>query len=254
MTPRRSRVLCTFATIILSIIQKILKRMHVSPNPTGKKTKFLDGVGHHGLAILSFFDDHIMVIEYLIESVFPSSARVFDRIDVMVKASESFPLKIDDFFDHDVPSFLQRVPFLDRVFKKDEKEIVVDIACHGYKVEPKGSFEYEKVTKPEFFDEKSGESDLMGISNTISNLSDFKDVIDDMNAENEVMEDATGEFLYSARTTSSTDEILHSEKLDLDRTRDPKDPIIDLFEAGWHMSPRRLSNVSAGLKSPDRIL
>ncbi|KAI3817474.1 hypothetical protein L1987_11265 [Smallanthus sonchifolius] len=247
MTCRR-RVLLTFATLIVSILQKILTRMHISTNPTGKKAQFLYGIEHHGLAILSFLDDHIMVIEYLIETVFPSSTRMFDKIDDMVKASESLPVKFDDFFDHEVPSFMQRVPFLDRVFKKDEKEIVIDITCHGYrpepKLEPENSFEYENVVKPELLeDEKCGKDNVTDTLKTVGNLS-LKEVIDDMNKENEHMEDANGEFLYSARGTScSTDEILQSE--------DQEDPIFDLFEAGWHMSPRAFSSTSVSMKSPD---
>ncbi|KAD2803996.1 hypothetical protein E3N88_37373 [Mikania micrantha] len=216
--------------------------MHVSTNPTGKKARILHGIEHHWLAILSFFDDHIVVTEGLIESIFPFATRVFDKIDDMLMALELLPVKFDDFLDHDVPGFMQRVPFLDRVFKKDEKEIVIDITCHGYRVEP--GIEHENpvdVVKPDLEDVKCGKlDDVTDTSKTVGNLS-LKEAIDDINKENESMEDANGEFLYSAR---GTDEIVGSD--------DQEDPIFDLFEAGWHMSPKALSSPPVGIKSPDR--
>ncbi|KAK9063509.1 hypothetical protein SSX86_017379 [Deinandra increscens subsp. villosa] len=237
MTPHRRRLLFTFATVIFSMMQKVLQRMHVPTQPTGKTAKVLHGIEHHWLTILSFFDDHVMVIEYLIEAVCPSSTRVFDKIDGMVKGLESLPVKFDDFFDHDVPSFMQRVPFLDRVFKKDEKEIVIDITCHGYRREHENSFECENV-KRDVENEKCGHDNVADTSKTDGNLR-LKEAIDDINKETENMEDASGEFLYSGRTTSSTDEIYQSG------IREDPDPIFDLFEAGWHMSPRALSSTSS---------
>lgn len=240
MTTRKRRVLFTFATLIITIFQKILKRMHICTSPTREKAKILYGIEHQLLAILSFVDDHVMVIEGLVEAVWPSSTRVFDKIDDIVKASESLPVKFDDFFDHEVPALLQRVPFLCRVFKKDEKEIVIDITCHGYKVEPEKAFEYEDVAKPALEDEKARKDDVMDVLKPSGNLS-VKEAIDAINKENENMEDANADFLYSARASSNADEILQSE----DQEQDQEDPIFDLFEAGWHMSPRALSSTSS---------
>ncbi|KAJ0544947.1 hypothetical protein HanIR_Chr08g0344141 [Helianthus annuus] len=247
MTSHRRRVLVTFATLITAIVQKILKRMHIPTTPIGEKAKILYVIEHNLLAILSFFDDHIMVIENLTENVFPSSTRVFDKIDDMVKASECLPKKLDEFFDNDVPTFIQRVPFLNRVIKKDDKEIVIDITCHGYREEQENSFEYENVAKPDLKEETSSKDDSTNTSKPVGNSS-LKDVIDDMNKENETMEDANGEFLYSARANSSADDIHQSED------QDQEDPIFDLFEAGWHMSPRAISTSSVSMKSPDRVM
>ncbi|KAI3730845.1 hypothetical protein L1987_62023 [Smallanthus sonchifolius] len=106
------------------------------------------------------------------------------------------------------------------------------------KLEPEKSFDFKTVVKPELL-----EDNVTGTLKTVSNLS-LKEVIDGMNEENEHMEDANGEFLYSARGSArGTDEIFQSE--------DQEDPIFDLFDAGWHMSPRALSSTSASMKSPD---
>ncbi|KAK1415819.1 hypothetical protein QVD17_31607 [Tagetes erecta] len=244
MATRRRRVLFTFATLFVSMLQKILKRMHICTNPTREKAKVLYGIERQLLAILSFVDDHVMVIEDLVEAIWPSSTCVFDKIDDVVKASESLPVKFDDFCDHEVPALLQRVPFYDRVFKKDEKEIVIDITCHGYKAEPGKAFEYENVAKPALEGEKARKDDVTDALKPVDNLS-VEEAIDNINKESENMEDANAEFLYTARASSSADELLQSQDQDQDQKQDQEDPIFDLFEAGWHMSPRALSSTSS---------
>nr|XP_043612907.1 uncharacterized protein LOC122584867 [Erigeron canadensis] len=171
MTPRRRRILFTLATLFISILQYVLKRIRIFTTPKGKKAKILYGMRHHGLAILLFFDDHILIIEKIIETLIPSSTRVFDKIDNLLKSSESLPQQIEDFIDHDVPMFMQRIPFLARVFKKDEKEIVIDITCHGYRVEPENSFQHENVSKPD--NVKPGICDKEEVMNTSKTESDF---------------------------------------------------------------------------------
>ncbi|XP_071714462.1 uncharacterized protein [Rutidosis leptorrhynchoides] len=241
MTLRRRRLLSTFGMLILSVFQIVMKRMHISTTPNGQKGKILYAIKHHLLLILSFFDDHIIVVENIIETLVPSSTRVFNKIDDILKYSESLPSKIDDFMDHDVPTFIQRVPFIGRFFKKDDKEIVIDIACNGYRVKPETSFEYENVTKP-------GKEYVTDTSSMDSDFSDEKVVENEMqeivNSDNEYekMEDANEDLLYSARATSSNlDEIVQSD-----------DQIIELFETGWHLSPRALSRSSSDRKSPRR--
>ncbi|KAI3516030.1 hypothetical protein L1887_14939 [Cichorium endivia] len=223
MIPRRRRLLFTLGTLLLSFLKKVSKRMHITISPKGKNTKILCAIEHQLLTILSFFDDHIMVFEDLSETLFPSSARLFDKIDELVRSSESLPPKFEDFMDHDVPKIMQRVPFLDRFFNKNEKEIVIDITCHGYRIEQENSSHDDVVdtskTDCEFSMEEMAEK-----------WSEEED--DDLKKENNgAMED---EALYSAKANISHDESFQSE-----------DPIIELFEASWHMSPRTFSSTSS---------
>ncbi|XP_023765890.1 uncharacterized protein LOC111914370 [Lactuca sativa] len=234
MIPRRRPLLFTLGTLLLSFLQKVSTRFHIFRNPKGKNAKILCAIEHQMLTLLSFFDDHILVFEDLIETLFPSSSRFFDKIDEFIRSSESLPPKFEDFMDHDVPKIMQRVPFLDRFFHKDEKEIVIDITCHGYRIEPENSSQEDDVvdsskTTCEFSCEFSEEEEM------VEKWSEENDE-DDLKKEKNNMEDSNGD-LYSATTEINNEEILKSE-----------DPIYELFEAGWHMSPRALSGTSSILK------
>ncbi|KAI3733373.1 hypothetical protein L6452_12816 [Arctium lappa] len=241
MIPRRRRLLFTFGALIVCVLRNVLTRMHISTSPKGKRGEIMCAIEHQWLAILSFFDDHIMVFEDLMETYFPPSTRVFDKIDELLQVSESLPPKFDDFMDNDVPMIMQHIPFLDRVFKKDEKEIVIDITCHGYRVEPENASVHENVVKSDGENKKVDNEDVdtskmigkFGHTNVLEKVK-IEEKNNDLNKENDEMEDCNTDFLYSARTTSSNEEIVQSE-----------DPIFDLFEAGWAMSPRALSSTSS---------
>ncbi|XP_024989771.1 uncharacterized protein LOC112524246 [Cynara cardunculus var. scolymus] len=241
MIPRRRRLLFTVGALILCVLRNILTRMNVSTSPKGKRGKIMCAIEHQWLAILSFFDDHIMVFEDLIEKFFPPSTRVFDKIDELLQVSESLPPKFDDFIDNDVPMIMQHIPFLDRVFKKDEKEIVIDITCHGYRVEPENASKHENVVKSDGENKKVDKEDVdtskmvdkLGQTNVHEKMTN-EEKNHDLNKENDEMDDGNNDFLYSARATSSNEEIVQSE-----------DPIFELFEAGWAMSPRTLSSASS---------
>ncbi|GJR46876.1 hypothetical protein Tco_1314979 [Tanacetum coccineum] len=246
MTPQRRRVLFTFGVLIITILQNVMQRMHISTFRKGKRAKMLHVIKQQWLSILSFFDDHILIMEYLIETLFPPSTRLFNKIDDIVKASESLPVKFDDFIDHDFPTFMQRVPFFERVFKKDEREIVIDITCHGYRVEPERSFEYENLVKLEEYNIEK----MLNVSHK-----ELKEVVekgieesdDDDIKEHLSIEDFSGENLFSARATSSSNtEMLQSDYPSGSNNEllQSDDPIFELFEAGWHMSPRALSTTS----------
>ncbi|KAK8655559.1 hypothetical protein V6N13_108133 [Hibiscus sabdariffa] len=69
-------------------------------------------VQHFWLAIFFFVDECILALENMIETVFPSSKHVFDRVDEAVEIIEALPGKFDDVLV-EFPAIIKQVPFLD---------------------------------------------------------------------------------------------------------------------------------------------
>lgn len=68
----------------------------------------------HLLAILSFWDDHIIVIEKMTEKLFPTSAILFNKIDDIVLAIMLLPPKFNDALNK-FPEIIHRIPFIECV-------------------------------------------------------------------------------------------------------------------------------------------
>ena len=64
------------------------------------------------LAVLCFADDHILVVENMIERHFPPSKRVFNKIDDLVRVTETLPEKFD-YAGNRFPTTVHQFPFLD---------------------------------------------------------------------------------------------------------------------------------------------
>ncbi|KAF7813622.1 uncharacterized protein G2W53_034598 [Senna tora] len=66
------------------------------------------------LAILSFLDDHIVVIEKMMEKLFPPSSLLLDKIDDMVLVIMSLPEKFDQALNK-LPDIMHQIGFMESV-------------------------------------------------------------------------------------------------------------------------------------------
>ncbi|KAK2993188.1 hypothetical protein RJ640_030812 [Escallonia rubra] len=119
----RRRPLYTCGAAILAIVHKIYTKAQGVYGPIGSTTKWtatlLNSVFPsiytlqcQWLAVLSFADDQILTIEGTIETLFPPSTRLFNKIDKLVHDAEALPDKFDDAM-HKFPVIIHQVPFLD---------------------------------------------------------------------------------------------------------------------------------------------
>lgn len=67
---------------------------------------------HIWLTILAYMDDTILALEDAVESVFPPSKHVFNKVDEVVQIIESLPGKFDDVLDR-FPVIIEQVQLLD---------------------------------------------------------------------------------------------------------------------------------------------
>lgn len=67
---------------------------------------------HQLLVVLLYADDKILTVENLIESLFPPSKRIFNKIDGLADMAESLPGKFDDVINK-FPVIINQVPVLD---------------------------------------------------------------------------------------------------------------------------------------------
>ncbi|XP_038702817.1 cilia- and flagella-associated protein 251-like isoform X3 [Tripterygium wilfordii] len=119
-----------------------------------KMAKFIEpllyALQYHSLALLSFIDDRILAVERIVETVFPPSKYVFNKIDQCVQIVEILPGKFDD-ATNKVYLVIRQFPLLDWLLLRviswlnfwvsvlmeatKEKEIMVDKSCTECNVE-----------------------------------------------------------------------------------------------------------------------
>ncbi|KAK9277414.1 hypothetical protein L1049_006957 [Liquidambar formosana] len=155
----RRRPLHTCAVSVSAIAHKASTKAQDFKDPIGSMTNriatlatsispFLYAMQFQWLAVLSFADDHILALENMVESVFPPSTHLFDRIDELLLIAETLPGKFDNAVDK-FPMIIRQVPLLDwalvhviawlNIFlsrltywgsdSTREKEITVDTGC-----------------------------------------------------------------------------------------------------------------------------
>ncbi|KAF9603369.1 hypothetical protein IFM89_035614 [Coptis chinensis] len=117
---RRHQPLHTWGLAILIIAHKAYTRAENINGPTGilinKVATFLAPIVYamqcQCLSVLSLIDHHILMLERRSEDLFPPSAYLFDKIEMLVQVSETVPDKFDDVADK-LLMVMHRVPFFD---------------------------------------------------------------------------------------------------------------------------------------------
>ncbi|KAK3040818.1 hypothetical protein RJ639_029162 [Escallonia herrerae] len=119
----RRRPLYTCGAAIMAIVHKVYTKTQGVYGPTGSSTRriapLLNSVFPsmyalqcQWLAVLSFADDQILSIEGTIETLFPPSTHLFNKIDKLVHDAEALPDKFDDAMNK-FPVIIHQAPFLD---------------------------------------------------------------------------------------------------------------------------------------------
>lgn len=147
----------TCGTAMITTAYKAYKKTENLPGPLGSTTQNLATffgpilyiIQYHWLAILSMVDDLILTVENVVETLFPPSTYVFDKIDALVRVSETLPRRFDNAVDK-FPAVIHRVPCLNWASAQlviilnflvttltywvvdgaNEKEIPIDINSH----------------------------------------------------------------------------------------------------------------------------
>ncbi|GER56423.1 tRNA 5-methylaminomethyl-2-thiouridinebiosynthesis bifunctional protein MnmC [Striga asiatica] len=102
----RRRPLYTCGASLLAIAQKTCTKLQDLDGPLGSTANraasfmnqflpFIHTLLCPFLTILSYLDDHILRLETKVETIFPLSACLFDKIDTLVCRSEALPEQID---------------------------------------------------------------------------------------------------------------------------------------------------------------
>lgn len=227
---------------------------------------------HIWLATLFYADDYILALEKGVESVFPPSSHVFNKVDELVRIIENLPGKLDDVLDK-FPVMIEQVPMLDWAMGQaiswlkvltsvlthwgtgnaQEKEIVVDTGYNESNGVPEAEIDHEAKRplespsevglnstekfppvseKPKTEAEKVGE-----IAKPTAAKGTYKEVLERGKAENiekkEAKMDATKD-----ENRDGTD-VVNIEAEDESSQRDgislKNDTILELFDSGWLM-------------------
>ncbi|KAK6160384.1 hypothetical protein DH2020_003765 [Rehmannia glutinosa] len=159
--PKRHRPLHTCGASFLGIAQKAFTKIQDFDGPLGSIAKraitlihfffpFVYTMFYQWLALISFMDDQILTVETIIESIFPPSTHLFDKIDTLVSSSENLPQQLDDIVLRKLPLMIHKFPFLDWIVfhliswlnrlhsilthfgskNTTEKEIKIDMICN----------------------------------------------------------------------------------------------------------------------------
>uniref|UniRef100_A0A5B7BT39 Uncharacterized protein n=1 Tax=Davidia involucrata TaxID=16924 RepID=A0A5B7BT39_DAVIN len=160
-TMSRSRPLHTCGLSILVIVHRAYTIAQELNGPVGSMAKriatftasaspIIYAMQYQWLAVLSFVDDHILAVENMVETLFPPSAHLFNKIDELVHTAETLPGKVDDAVNK-FPMIIHQFPFLDWALvhviswlkffistlthwgsnNTREKEIMIDINCNN---------------------------------------------------------------------------------------------------------------------------
>ncbi|XP_058731808.1 uncharacterized protein LOC131603505 [Vicia villosa] len=241
-------------------------------------TPLIYTIQYQWLTFLAFIDDRILAAENITEKLFPPSSYVFDKIDEIVLMILSLPDKFDGVLNKNVPEIIQKVPFLEWMLKVvtskmnslvstlrrenssvDEKTIDVDISfCNNdsREMESGASEEYlEFPMDPSSVDsfppipEAENKSNV-AVSCANNKKSSYKEVLLESNEkkiDNDECEDED-EGKEKKIEECESDEKIQGERNESVKYEYEYDPLMDLFESAWLMSPRRYGNQAQAQK------
>ncbi|XP_052187011.1 uncharacterized protein LOC127797869 isoform X2 [Diospyros lotus] len=270
---RRRRPLHTCGVSICAVGSKVHTRIQDLDGPVGSVMKRMSSSAAAALlpivramqcqwlAVLSFADDHILAVEKLIETLFPPSARLFDKIDEFVHTAETVPAKFDEAVSK-FPLLIHRVPVLDWAFTcliawlnfliyalthwrldyTREKEIKVDTNSNNLKEEEEDHRPSESTADAHSADKKKRQPRKSDSCKDVRKRS-YKEMLEKgMKESAEEEEDGILEESSSAFTRKQNEgefiEGLGNEH-----------PLLQLFDTSWHMKPVKVSNGNVMFRS-----
>jgi hypothetical protein len=236
-------------------------------------TPLIYAIQYQWLATLAFIDDRILAAEHFTEKLFPPSTYAFNKIDEVVLMIVSLPDKLDGALSKYVPLIIHHVPLLEWTLKilisklnylasnwvhenssVDEKTIGVD---SNYCNNNNNEVELETSASEEFLnlpvDSSSVESfppipeaENKGVIMAVSSCShkmkgSYKEVLLE-NSEKKIECDECEE--KQKKIDESAEELDESiMKFHVKKNENMKhDPLLELFESAWLMSPGSYRN------------
>ncbi|CAK8578384.1 unnamed protein product [Lathyrus sativus] len=230
-------------------------------------TPLIFTIQYQWLTILAFIDDRILAAENITQKLFPPSRYVFDKIDEIVLMILSLPDKFDGALNKNVPEIIHKVPYLEWLLKissskmnslvstlrrenscADEKTIGVDVNfCNN------NSREMESGTNEEYLNFPMDPSSVASfppipeaenksaveVSGANTKKSSYKEVLLESNEKKVDNDECENE---AEGKEKKNEECESDKKFQGDKSVNVKyeyDPLMDLFESAWLMSPRR---------------
>lgn len=217
------------------------------------------------LTILSLADDQILYIEDMIEALFPPSAYLFNKIDSLATVSETLPRKFDTILDQ-FPAMIRQMPTVNWALihfwatlnflvviltdwaydgAREVREIIVHINCN----ESTNAMELG-----EHLNDPNGGPDVKRtrpIGNSLDSIYDTSKIVGYIDDHNDDDGDLTSyeEIKSVSKDMNEEDEkrVLHvndEAQMQLQREvgennedSEEEEPILELFNAGWHKRP-----------------
>lgn len=240
-------------------------------------TPLIYTIQYQWLTFLAFIDDRILAAENVAEKLFPPSSYMFDKIDIIVLMILSLPDKFDGVLNKNAPEIVQKVPFLEWTLKivtsemnslvstlrrenssVDEKTIGVDISfCNNdsREMESSASEEYlEFPMDPSSVDsfppipEAENKSNV-AVSCANNKKSSYKEVLLESNEKKIDNDECEDDGKEKKIEESESDETFEGKRSESVKYEYEYDPLMDLFESAWLMSPRRSGNHAQALKN-----
>lgn len=257
-TISRRLPLHTCGVSFLAIAHKICTKTQDFNGPIGSLTTritklalpFIYAMQIQWLAVLSFADGYILTIENIVETIFPPSAYVFNRLDEFVHIVETLPEKFD-YAMNKFPPIVHQVPFLkwglvqiiwwlnilvsvlthcgSESTREKEKEIIVDISCNEQENESRSGEHANSENLEKLSENPEAENKTYQECASVTKYS-YKDVLAKGTKENlDKKEGSVQEEMKKPKVNQEENENGSDEFV----TKD--DPILELFESGWHM-------------------
>ncbi|KAK6922381.1 hypothetical protein RJ641_012888 [Dillenia turbinata] len=208
------------------------------------------------LTLLAFADDRILTLENKTETLFPPGRHLFNKIDELVCTVETLPEKFDDLV-YRFPTIVHQIPPLDWALsiviswlnllvtvlnnlgsdRTREKEIMVDVSCN---VEDNADESMKSLSHL-----SDGNSEIFCGASSDAPEEDNK--ANGVAAECSTMRCSYKEALVQGANDQSS-ENENAEEIEkpvmgtVIKSNDGKDedvPILELFESGWHMTPKK---------------
>lgn len=235
---------------------------------------FIYAVQYQWLILLTFVDDHIIVVVNMLTTIFPPSKRLFNKIDRLIDAVETdLPAKFDNamnkfpvfpFLHWVLTTCIAWMNFLIPTFTQYwrssndtwEKEIMVDINCENCNDnESQNDDHCENLERSSALLKSNNACKVVNCSaqcddsKTSIPRSDqeanmkcsYKEILEKGKKESaEKKEDCVTD--ENPETYFSTDEAEEKDGNGSNENIVSEDPILELFEASWHMNPTKGSS------------
>ncbi|XP_072990406.1 uncharacterized protein [Typha latifolia] len=260
----RPHLLLSYGTCILTIAHKVYRRVEEMNDLIGLLAKRVSSMTSpifhplqlHWLLILSFLDKQIFAIEDITMSIFPPSTYIFRKVDELALLADSLPKVFDDTMDgllillHQVPLFDWAAGVLGAMLKKcinlmpdwnpsSVRSITVDVKCEG---EERQAVEKLKLAeKMHYRDRDDGKQkkktgkELREIERRCKEI--IMESLECMEVVENLKQRSGGDRERRRKGGEQREVSCLLDERKSGKREEVKDPILELFDEGWHLKP-----------------